>query len=1109
MEGLLSDQSILLAEGQFSEIVLELLKEKVMALGATLTTQREESTILLVNPSHPKYAKEKEHIAYLTKNYPQVAQPDVYPYHWLTCCAQAGRLLKLDELALVSPIFTYPASSEDWRPLRVWVSVNLAREDGEKPEEARDNCTAQLEAGGALSVSKRALADVLVVDETSNFAKKVHAEKKAHGRDWQRIVERDWVDGCLRSKTLAWRSIVASADAADDGQDSMAEEDMPIGQGKGLGRPTGKPRTEYTPQDDDFLCRWLAAHHPHGSWSSRKTYVGLVDQSAQFTFADRHTAQSWHERFKKNAATFERRIKRLIQDGVNDTLKTKAERLKLREMKALKEKENETQAGTADRVESRAVQPEAGPSRSQALPPQAASSVPVSASAHALPSAPEQEPEPSQRLASGSTSAPVSGTTLPAKSASASASASAPDPASKQQQSSTHLTPIPSTSTESAKRVEIDSTATNEPPAGQPEFPSKPLSPGPTTVPLGSEDRQDGTSIVAAPAASTPLNVSASRSELDQNPAGSSPAPLNNDIEARPNDIAGGSQISSAANTTTLEPTVEPATTTDRPSDQPVITITEPTTTSAEAIPADTDTDVEPSQPASQAGLESGESLSDLLPSPSQFEAFVNPDPASQPSNLRDKQKELVGDPSMDTDLAERELIEGQLKIDEESLSTSGPLDRRTKSRSEVITPAETSNAEPTNKDVGMASEERGKGNDTKAISSATAEPQVQAQAQAQADVEMEVDASAEDDLRMQVRSPGRPRKSVRLDDDVQVSLIRTSQPVHPNSQSSAHTIPSTPASGSALADAGEGQEDSLYNKHDEVLAQDISPVEAQPAAHAPLPDPASATSLAGQQNPPESIVDNPATSSTALQTPTTAKNNNDNQRYISRPFAVNAAAGPSRSSAAAAVTDAATPTSDVDRGATPINQGQGRKKRPRPSTLREHLESASKSKSRRRSTLDRSGRHGYDTFSANEADLEIETVYADVSLPPRPVRQTPLHNTTTTATPTPKPTSSVRKPDPVPVLSAVQRAESVDRGRNIVLDQAREYKERLGALSKKFGLTPSEVVAFMTKNKSRSSALKGIGNNNNGQSRSSANGPWEEVERGLQLHYGGGRRGV
>ena len=89
-----------------------------------------------------------------------------------------------------------------------------------------------------------------------------------------------------------------------------------------------RPRTEYSPQDDDFLCRYLASSHPDGSWHSRKTFQLLVSMTAEYPIAGRHSDQSWQERFKKNAAPFSRRVQRLVGEGVDRTLKTERERTK-------------------------------------------------------------------------------------------------------------------------------------------------------------------------------------------------------------------------------------------------------------------------------------------------------------------------------------------------------------------------------------------------------------------------------------------------------------------------------------------------------------------------------------------------------------------------------------------------------------------------------------------------------------------------------------------------------------------------------------------------------------------------------------------------------------
>lgn len=116
------------------------------------------------------------------------------------------------------------------------MSVNIHRHEGESAEAARINVISLLESGGAISVSKRAHADLLVVDTTSQFYKTVKAEKEKFGRDWQKLAERDWVEACVQEKRLMWRSI---KEEAKNGEESFEDEPVGTGKGKGTGRPTG------------------------------------------------------------------------------------------------------------------------------------------------------------------------------------------------------------------------------------------------------------------------------------------------------------------------------------------------------------------------------------------------------------------------------------------------------------------------------------------------------------------------------------------------------------------------------------------------------------------------------------------------------------------------------------------------------------------------------------------------------------------------------------------------------------------------------------------------------------------------------------------------------
>lgn len=56
--------------------------------------------------------------------------------------------------------------------------------------------------------------------------------------------------------------------------------------------------------------------------------------SDRYPMAERHSSQSWQERLKKNSSVFGRRIRRLVEEGVDNSLKTSQERLKDRQKRA-------------------------------------------------------------------------------------------------------------------------------------------------------------------------------------------------------------------------------------------------------------------------------------------------------------------------------------------------------------------------------------------------------------------------------------------------------------------------------------------------------------------------------------------------------------------------------------------------------------------------------------------------------------------------------------------------------------------------------------------------------------------------------------------------------
>lgn len=142
----------------------------------------------------------------------------------------------------------------DRYPLKVWVSKNVERQAEENPEQAYQRVMDDVEAMGAIVVTKRANADVLVVDRLSKFYAIVQKEKEDNHRDWQKLAQRDWVEFCRSNKVLqlatprdddtdSVKSEVSDQEdqlAASEGDaDSMiAEDDLPVG--RGPGRPTSR-----------------------------------------------------------------------------------------------------------------------------------------------------------------------------------------------------------------------------------------------------------------------------------------------------------------------------------------------------------------------------------------------------------------------------------------------------------------------------------------------------------------------------------------------------------------------------------------------------------------------------------------------------------------------------------------------------------------------------------------------------------------------------------------------------------------------------------------------------------------------------------------------------
>ncbi|KAF8807554.1 hypothetical protein BYT27DRAFT_7189632 [Phlegmacium glaucopus] len=84
------------------------------------------------------------------------------------------------------------------------------------------------------------------------------------------------------------------------------------------GRRPGEERTQFTEQDENNLCDWIAAKIPYketGGRTGNRLYQQLCDLSGdpEYAWVSRHTWQSWRERYKKNAERLDNIIASIVE----------------------------------------------------------------------------------------------------------------------------------------------------------------------------------------------------------------------------------------------------------------------------------------------------------------------------------------------------------------------------------------------------------------------------------------------------------------------------------------------------------------------------------------------------------------------------------------------------------------------------------------------------------------------------------------------------------------------------------------------------------------------------------------------------------------------------
>ena len=199
-----------------------------------LANDRKSATHLIVHPGSVHMRREAEYNVTFRAQNPGVPPPKAVPYHWICQIHRANAMIDPETLSPPNPIFFHPSAAENNKPLIAWVSVNVQRHAHEPlPIDAQATVERILVNGGALLEAKRSKSDLLIIDRTTDFAKKVQDERLKHQRTWQRLAEREWVEDCNTEQKVSWHTT---------GTDDVPEKDdftAGMMKGKGTGRPSG------------------------------------------------------------------------------------------------------------------------------------------------------------------------------------------------------------------------------------------------------------------------------------------------------------------------------------------------------------------------------------------------------------------------------------------------------------------------------------------------------------------------------------------------------------------------------------------------------------------------------------------------------------------------------------------------------------------------------------------------------------------------------------------------------------------------------------------------------------------------------------------------------
>ncbi|KAF6766348.1 hypothetical protein DFP72DRAFT_15044 [Ephemerocybe angulata] len=254
-----------------SEDIQADLCENITSLGGRIETKVPRAGYILVQPNTPE--EERLRACWTSHERPERF---FVPYTYIEACKSAKKL--------IPQIFI-----ENGQPIPMYIHPSIAN-----PNARNALADRIMHSGGNPNINAQGARVILADPNTDVFQTLV----KTYQGDPSKYIESfHWVKKCILNDAVAFTPVVYKNPG---------------------GRRPGEERTQFTDDDEERLCQWIADKIPYKSTGGRtgnRLYQQLCEQAGEpeYSWVTRHTWQSWRERYKKNAARLDVMITAIVE----------------------------------------------------------------------------------------------------------------------------------------------------------------------------------------------------------------------------------------------------------------------------------------------------------------------------------------------------------------------------------------------------------------------------------------------------------------------------------------------------------------------------------------------------------------------------------------------------------------------------------------------------------------------------------------------------------------------------------------------------------------------------------------------------------------------------